>query len=175
MKKYLLWAIGIFFLLALAGCKTSAPAAEEAEEVAFPAVVEIEPRIPQPPQIDVASMKIENINPNRAQILVTINVENTNVFEIPSPTITYDYRLDRNSFIKGIIESETLLAASSITPVEFRLLVFYTDLYRSNRQLRTSGIHEIPSSLVMTCNFDIPVIDLQPMFFELTGTLPLLR
>jgi len=171
MKKYLLLAVVIIVFLALMNCKTPAPA----PEVGAPAAVELEPRIPQAPHIDVASMRIENINSNRAMILVTINVENTNVFEIPSPTITYDYWLDRNSFIKGIIESDTLLAASSITPVEFRLFVFYADLYRSNRLLRTSRAHEIPSKLVMTCNYDIPVIDFQPMFFELTGTLPLLR
>jgi len=96
-------------------------------------------------------------------------MENTNVFEIPPPKITYDYQLSRNSFIKGIIESDRLLAASSVTPVFFRLVVNYSDLYRSNRTLRNSNLAELPSLLIMTCELD------EVMNFELTGTLPLVR
>ena len=62
------------------------------------------PPVPIAPQVDMATMKIGNINSSRAEIVVTINVENPNVFEIPPPTITYDYHLNRNSFIRGIAE-----------------------------------------------------------------------
>jgi len=187
----LLGLIVLIVFLTFTNCQTSIPAVpdpvqEPVREIESPAVVvleieqieiEIEEEKPilQPPLIEMASMKIGNINSNRAEILVTINVENTNVFEIPSPRITYDYQLNRNSFIRGIVESDKLLAASSTTPVEFSLLVLYADLYRSNRQLRTSNLTNIPSLLIMTCDFDILDLDIEPMHFEIADILPLMR
>jgi LEA14-like dessication related protein len=193
MKNILLALVAFFVFLSLSNCQTSIPAVQEpvgepVREIEPPAVVvfeniqveieieiEKEHPVPQPPQIEMASMKIENINSNRAEILVTINVENSNVFEIPSPRIIYDYQLNRNSFIRGIIESDKLLAASSTTPVVFSLLVHYADLYRSNRQLRTSNLTNIPSLLIMTCDFDILDLDIESMHFEIADTLPLMR
>ena len=199
--KIIITIITLCVILIISTCKTPAPAvAEFFEEPVqipeLPAVLQpvfeevsiIEPEeeplfisvplpapVPVPPQVDAASMKIGNINLNRAEIIVTINVENPNEFEIMPPTITYDYHLNRNSFIRGIIESENRLAASSVTPVVFRLFVSYSDLYRNYRQLRNSPLAEIPSFLSMTCDYDNPDFTWEIMSLELTGTLPLMR
>ena len=135
----------------------------------------VETPIPAPPQVDAASMKVAAVDSNRAEIVITINMENPNVFEISPPTITYDYHLNRNSFIKGIIESENSLAASSVTMVIFRLFVNYSDLYRSYRQLQASALTEIPSFLTMTCDYENPDFTWEALNFELAGTLPLMR
>lgn len=131
------------------------------------------PPVPQPPNAGAASMKIDKIDSTRAEILVTVNFDNPNIFDIPSPTINYNYHINRNLFIRGLIESDGYLAASSTTPIVFRMLVFYTDLYRSNRPLRNSPLAEVPSLLVMTCDFDNTNPDWENFTFEISGTLPL--
>ena len=189
-KKNIIVIISFCAILIISTCQTSTPVPVFVEPVQEPvrtiapepaaisvSVIEHkkEPPIPVPPQVDMAYMRIGNIDSNRAEIVVTINVENPNVFEISPPTITYDYHLNRNSFIRGIIESEDLLAASSVTPVVFRLFVSYSDLYRNYRQLRSSNLTEIPSFLSMTCDYENPGFSWEILNFELTGTLPLMR
>ena len=185
--KKIVIIISLCAVLVISTCQTSAtvsiepvqPAVSESSAVNTEKVLIVESKaelpVTKPPQVDMASMKIGNINPNRAEIVVTINVENPNVFEISPPIITYDYHLNRNSFIRGIIEGENLLAASSVTPVVFRLFVSYSDLYRSYRQLRTSNLTEIPSFLTMTCDYKNPNFTWEVLNFELAGTLPLIR
>jgi len=129
--------------------------------------------LPQLPQVSRPVMRIENANITRAEILVTFNVQNPNIFEIPSPKITYDYQLNRNSFIKGNIESDGMLAAASTTPVVFRLIVNYADLFRNFSAMR--NLFEVPTLLIMTCDFGMPVFSNEAMRFEVSGTLPVLR
>jgi len=119
-------------------------------------------------------MVINKIDSIKAEILVTVDFNNPNKYEIPSPTINYNYHINRNSFIKGMVESSKYLAASSTTQVEFRLFVFYPDLYRSNHRLRTSNMAEVPSLLVMTYDFDDYGFNKEKVTFEIPGTLPLM-
>ncbi|MCL2441579.1 MAG: LEA type 2 family protein [Treponema sp.] len=126
----------------------------------------------QMPQVNRPSMRMENADINRAIINVTVNVQNPNPFPIPSPKITYDYQLNRNSFIKGTIENEGLLAASASTPVVFQLIVNYADLFRSFSAMR--NLFEVPSLLILTCDLGIPVFS-DILRFEVGGTLPLFR
>jgi LEA14-like dessication related protein len=128
--------------------------------------------LPQLPRLTMPSMRIESSNITRTEILVTINVENPNPFEIPSPRISYDYQLNRNSFISGQRESEPL-AASSITPIVFPITVNYADLFRSFTTLLTA--REAASMLILTCDFNIPIFNVEPMRYEIAGTLPILR
>jgi len=127
--------------------------------------------IPQLPRIAAPTMRVDSINTSRAEVLVTVNVENPNPFPIPSPTLTYDYSLNRNSFIKGNINEEGLLAASSTTPINFRLLVTFADLFRSFASLITA--REVASSLSVTCDLNMPVFSGETMQFNVAGTLPL--
>jgi LEA14-like dessication related protein len=127
----------------------------------------------QLPQIRTPVMRMENANITRAIINVTVNVVNPNPFEIPVPRITYDYLLNRSSFIKGNIESQTPLAPLSTTPVVFQLIVTYSDLFRSFSAMR--NLFEVPALLIVTCDFGIPAFSGEAMRFEVAGTLPILR
>jgi LEA14-like dessication related protein len=129
--------------------------------------------LPQLPRISAPTLVIDSINSTRAEILVTVNIENPNVFEIPSPKFSYDYQLNRNSFIKGKIENEAPLSPSSVTPLNFRMIVNYADLFRSLTSLLTA--REAASLLVMTCDFGIPFLTGENRRFEVSGTLPIRR
>jgi len=129
--------------------------------------------LPQLPRIRTPSMRMENANTTRAEINVTVNVENPNPFELPMPKIEYDYQLNKNSFIKGNLENEGTLAANKVTPVTFKLIVNYADLFRNFSSLLNA--FQTNSLLIITCDYGLPALSSEPQRFEVSGTLPVLR
>lgn len=129
--------------------------------------------IPQLPVLSAPVLTIESIDLTRTEILVTVNVENPNIFELPSPKFSYDYQLNKNSFIKGNIEDEKPLAPSSKTPLSFRMVVNYADLFRSFASMLTA--REAASLLVLNCDFGIPFFSGENKRFEVPGILPIRR
>jgi len=127
--------------------------------------------LPQLPRFSAPSVSFSARDAARAELLVSINVENPNVFQLPSPKISYDYSLNRNSFIKGVVESDKPLAPSSTTPFNFRLVVTFADLFRSFASLITA--REVTSLLNLTCDFGIPIFSGDSIKLEIPGTLPL--
>jgi LEA14-like dessication related protein len=125
---------------------------------------------PQLPRITSPSMRLGNTSTSGVEVLVTVNFENPNTFDFPSPKITYNYMLNRNSFIRGIIEDEGPLAASATTPIVFRLMVNYADLFRSFASLITAS--QVSSQLTLSCDFGIPFINRQ-LNLDLSGSIPL--
>jgi LEA14-like dessication related protein len=129
--------------------------------------------LPQLPLISVPVMVMDNVGNSKTEILVTVNVENPNVFEIPSPKFSYDYQLSKKSFIWGIAENKAPLAPNSVTPVQFRLIVNYADFYRSFSNVAYT--REAGSLLVLTCDFGIPVFGGEIRRFEIPGSFPIRR
>lgn len=127
--------------------------------------------MPQAPKLSAPSMRVERADLTKVEILASLNVENPNAFELPPPSLAYDYLVNRNSFLKGTVTTPGPLAASSVTPVAFRLTVTYADLFRSFSSL--SSLREIPSMLNMTCNFAMPVFSGETFSLQIPGTLPL--
>jgi len=126
--------------------------------------------LPQLPKLSSPSMRIESRDNTKADILVSVNVENPNVFELPPLTIKYDYQLNRNSFVKGETVSGTL-AASAVTPVGFRLSVNYADLFKAFASLLTS--REVSSAISLTGDFGIPAFGGETFNLNASGSLPL--
>ena len=129
--------------------------------------------LPQQPRFSSPSMKVENASSARADVIISINVENPNIFPLPAPSIKYDYILNRNSFIRGEIINARPLAASSITPLELKLQVSFSDLFRSFSALR--NLREVASNLIFEADFGIPVFKGEVFRFELPGNLQLPR
>jgi len=126
--------------------------------------------LPQLPKLSAPSMRIESRDNTRANILVTINVENPNIFDLPPIGIKYDYQVNRNSFIKGETESGTL-TASAVTPLSVRLSVVYADLFRIFVSLLTS--REVSSSISLTIDSGIPAFGGETFNLNISGSLPL--
>jgi LEA14-like dessication related protein len=129
--------------------------------------------VPQLPRFSMPSMKIDKLDFTKAEVLVTFNVENPNVFELPALQMNYDYLVNRNSFIKSTIETGGPLAAAAVTPVAIRLAVNYANLYQSFQSLRNS--HESPSLLALAGAVAIPAFDGDLLNLDIPGTLPLLK
>ena len=129
--------------------------------------------IPQFPQLTAPSVRIENANLLGAEVVFTVNIQNPNPFDLPSPQITYDYQLNRSSFIRGASDNTGPLAASSTTPITLRLAVNYADLLRTFAALATAN--QVSSLFIFTCDFGIPVFAGDVIRLEIPGTLPLPR
>jgi LEA14-like dessication related protein len=127
----------------------------------------------QLPLISVPAMVMDNAEYSKTEILVTVNVENPNVFEIPSPKFSYDYQISKKSFIWGIAENEAPLAPNSVTPIQFRLIVNYADFYRSFSNVKYT--REAGSLLVLLCDYRIPVFSGESRRFDSPGAVPIRR
>jgi len=126
--------------------------------------------LPQVPRITAPSMRIDRVDISGAEIVVSLNINNPNVFSLPAPIITYNYMVNRNSFINGRVD-DTPLGASSNTPINFRMFVNYADLFRSFASLITA--REVATALNLNCDFNVPVFRTDALNLELAGTLPL--
>jgi LEA14-like dessication related protein len=127
----------------------------------------------QLPKLDLPSMKVDKLDFTRAEVLFTVNVENPNPFDLPSPQMAYDYLVNRNSVIKSSVETAAAIAAASVTPVNIRMTVNYADLYRNFQSLISLG--EAPSLFSMRSDFPIPAFADDTFLTEVTGSLPLLK
>jgi len=126
--------------------------------------------LPQLPKLSAPVMSIGSRDFTRAEIIVTMNIENPNVFPLQPITINYDYQINRNSFLRGDTKSE-IIPPSSTSPMVFRLTVTYADLLRSFASLVTSS--SVSSSISITGNFGIPAFGNEPFSLNASGTLPL--
>jgi len=124
------------------------------------------PKLSTPP-----SMKIDRIDFTKAQLLFTVNVENPNEFDLPSPKMAYDYLVNNNSVIKSTLVSSAPLAAAAVTPVVIALEVNYADLYRGFQALRNLG--EAPSLLSLQSDFALPAFPGETLLTQIAGSLPL--
>jgi len=124
----------------------------------------------QPPKISAPSMKIDSRDLTKADVLITLNIENPNVFALPSFKLKYDYQLNKNSFLKGETDSKPLPAAA-VTPVVFKLTVNYADLLKSFASLAAS--REVSSSINLSGDFGIPAFSGETFNLNASGSLPL--
>ena len=127
----------------------------------------------QMPKFSAPSFKIDHLDFTKAELLFTVNVENPNPFDIPSPKMAYDYFVNNNSFIKSSVELTAPIAAAAVTAVPIRLTVNYTDLYKTFQSLLNTG--EVPGLLSLNTNFNIPAFSNEPRRVDIPGSLPLLK
>lgn len=126
--------------------------------------------IPQLPRLSAPSVRIESIDITRAIMVFSVNVENPNAFELPAPGGSYDFQVNRTSFLSGGIDNNRRLTASSVTPIELRLQVNYADLVRIIASI--VNLREAACSLTYAFDFGIPA-RAGPVSFNIPGTLPI--
>ena len=129
--------------------------------------------IPQIPLFTAPSVRIENTNLLGAEVVFSVNIQNPNSFNLPSPRITYDYQLNGSSFIRGGSDNTGPLAANSTTPITLRVGISYADVIRTFANLITAN--QVSSSFNFTCDFDIPAFMGEAIRLDVPGTLPLPR
>jgi LEA14-like dessication related protein len=119
------------------------------------------------------SFAIEGMDFNGVNIRGTLDVDNPNPFRIPFPLMEYNYAIRGSSFITSTLESPASLAAQALTPVNIRLRVEYSDLYRNYPSFRTIG--EAATLLSLSSLISLPGYEPEKLSLEIPGSLPLLK
>lgn len=127
----------------------------------------------QLPKLSAPSMKIDHLDFTKADLLFTVNVENPNPFDLPSPKMAYDYFVNNNSFIKSSIPLTAPLAAGAVTAVPIMITVNYADLYKTFQALRNLG--EAPCLFSLKSDFSIPAFADESRRTEIPCSLPMLK
>jgi len=127
----------------------------------------------QIPKFSAPSMKIDSIDFSQVQLAFSINVENPNDFEIPSPQLLYDFFINRSEYNSGVTVSSAPLAAAAVTPVVIALTLRYTDLFRAVSGLINLG--EAPGLVALRGGFGIPAFADETVRQEITGVIPILK
>ena len=125
----------------------------------------------QAPRLSMPSLRIDRMDLSGAEIVVSVNVDNPNVFALPPPRISYDLLVNRASFVQNQMEAAAPLAASSSTPVSFRTTIDYASVLRGFVGSLTAG--EVPIQFNLDFDFAIPFFSGQSL--QIPGTLPLPR
>jgi len=127
--------------------------------------------LPQIPKLSAPVFRVEKANSSMVELFVSVNIENPNAFELPPPRISFNYKVNDTSFIQNTITSRTPIAASSVTPVVFGLIVYYTDIFRVLPSLRM--LKDVPTTLDMSLSFAVPFFRGETFRLQLPGSLPL--
>jgi LEA14-like dessication related protein len=127
--------------------------------------------LPQIPRLSAPVFRVEKADLNMVELFVSVNMENPNTFELPPPRITFNYQINNTSIIQNTIANRSPLAASSVTPVIFGLVVYYNDIFRVLPSLRT--LKNVPSTLDMSFNFAVPFFRGETFHLEIPGSLQL--
>jgi LEA14-like dessication related protein len=127
----------------------------------------------QMPKLSMPTLKFDKMDFTKAELLFTVNVENPNDFDLPSPKMAYDYLVNNNSFIRSSIDSTAPLAAAAVTAVPIRLTVNYADLFRTFQALR--NLNEVPGRFSLSSDFSIPAFAGDSFLTEMAASLPLLK
>ena len=127
----------------------------------------------QLPSFKNPEMKVGNMDRSGVEIVVTLNLENPNAFEFPPVKISYDYHVNRTSFLRGSTETSGPAPAGSVTPVSFRFPVNYADFFGTFLSLSTST--EVATILHVAFDVGTNAFGNSTINIEIPGTLPLLR
>jgi LEA14-like dessication related protein len=119
------------------------------------------------------SFRVEKLDFGGADIHCSVDIDNPNPFPIPFPGMEYHYAVRNNGFVTGTVEAAGPLAAAALNPVNIRLRVVYSDLYRSFPSLETVG--EAASLLSLSSLIVLPGFGEARLSLDIPGSLPLLK
>jgi len=127
----------------------------------------------QIPKFSAPSMKIDNIDFSEVNLAFSINIENPNDFDIPSPQLIYDFFVNRSEYSSAVAISSAPLAAAAVTPVIINIKLRYADLLRAVTSLL--NLSEAPGLVAVSGGFGIPAFADEPARQEITGVIPILK
>jgi LEA14-like dessication related protein len=129
--------------------------------------------MPQFPKISAPVMRVEKMDLSMVEWFVSVNIENPNPFELPPPKIAFNYQIENRTLLQNTLPSKGQLAASSVTPVVFGLVVYYADVFRVFSNLRNST--NVQSQLDISFDFGVPVFKDENFNLRIPASLPLSR
>lgn len=124
----------------------------------------------QKPAITYSNMIIQNINFNEAELLFNFDVDNPNPLGITSSGYTYDFLVNKNSFLSGNQNKNISIGAGRESVIQVPVTLKYTELLNTFNSLFRSD--EFNYDLSTEFLFDIPGLGQQRLPANITGSLP---
>ena len=127
----------------------------------------------QAPNVTFNSVNIAGIGLQGVDLIVRINVENPNAFNIPFPEVNWHMFINDNSFVRGMINEGTNLRGRRTVTVDLPISVSYSGFFNSFASL--FGSSEVGYKVALDLRFPLPVINDLTYNLEFEGILPLLQ
>lgn len=127
--------------------------------------------LPQIPKLSMPSITVGKADLSMVEMVVSVNVENPNAFQLPPPKVGFDYKVNNTSILRNTHENKASLAPSSVTPVAFALGIYYADLLRIFPGLLTSN--NVPSVLDLSFDFGVPAFGGDNFNLQIPGSIPM--
>jgi len=127
----------------------------------------------QEPVVSLRSVELAGISFAGIQLLCKVNVENPNPIEIPFPETDWEFFLNANSFVKGIIKNGQPIGSRKTTVVEVPVSFEYLEVFNTFSSL--IGKNEADFKVALDMKFNFPILGEKVLSFQHEGILPLLQ
>ncbi len=91
------------------------------------------------PQAKVEKIKIDSLNFSRAVIQLHTSIENQNIFPLKAKNIAYEFSIDNNKSIKGVLPGITTIKASGITELKIPVKISFKKVSKTFLDLIKMG------------------------------------
>ena len=125
------------------------------------------------PKLSLKSMELTGISFTAVDLLCKVNVENPNPIDIPFPEIDWEFFVNNNSFVEGIVKNDQSIKSRSVTVVDIPLRMTYTDLFNAVKSLVDAK--EADYLLSLGAKFALPILGDKVWRLEHAGKFPVLR
>jgi len=126
------------------------------------------------PSVSFNSAQLVKITFTGTELLCKVQVKNPNAFNIPFPEIGWEFFIDNNSFVKGVVKNDQQrINARSTTLVDVPVSVKYLDVFNTFKSLIDSD--QANYKIALALKFPIPVIRERVWNFEHKGVFPILK
>jgi LEA14-like dessication related protein len=128
------------------------------------------------PVLSLNSVDVANITFTGIDMVARVNVENPNGFSIPFPQVDWEFFIEGNSFVNGVIKNDNTIKARKTTVVDVPFSVTYEGVYKTLKSIKeAAGSGEAAYAVSLGVTFPIPLIQSKTFTFEHEGRIPLLQ
>ena len=125
------------------------------------------------PLVSLHSVELAKINFTGAEVLCKVQVENPNAFDIPFPEVGWQFFINTNSFISGVIKNDKFLKAREKTMVDVPVRFEYLEVFNTFKSLIESK--QADYKVALDFKFNFPIIGEKVWHLEHEGQFPVLH
>jgi LEA14-like dessication related protein len=133
------------------------------------------------PVFSIKSVELASIDLNGVTLLCKVNVENPNPIDIPFPEIGWNFFVNENHFLDGVITTGSKIKARKTNVVEIPVSFTYLGLFGTFQSLKNADeaayniVFDLKFSLGALLEIDIPGLQDKTWHFEHAGVIPLVK
>lgn len=125
----------------------------------------------QKPIVSFHSISLSEINFSGARLLCKLQVENPNAFDIPFPEVDWEFFINANSFVSGIVKNNQRIGGKASTIIDIPFGLEYLEVLNTFASFK--GKSEIDYKVALALKFPIPVLGDLVWNFAPEGIIPL--